>query len=174
MILVFMGITTFSYSASIKSLEITTVKNEKQFLLSIETTGVGDVQISIRDRSGETVHKEVHASLKSFEKRLDMQAYKNGNYVLEIEDDFILNVRTLMVSDNGVEVDETTSSRYFKPFVRWKNSEKYLDVDWLLNNPSTIEVMIYDNNTKRIHRSYFKNTLQFNQRFDLTPLQEGS
>jgi hypothetical protein len=162
------------FASSITSVEITPVENEKVFVLRVNATGSGAIDIRIKDKEGRTLFSDQHESLSSFVKRINIDALENGNYTFEIEDEMTVNFHEMIVNDYGVAVSEKNSSKLFKPIIKWSNNERNLDVNWLLSKKDNVKVTISDESSNVVHISKMKNEFALARRFNLESLDSGN
>lgn len=159
--------------ASITSMEIVPVENQKVFLLSVKTTGSGDINMRIKNSKGQVIFSDQHHSLSSFEKRINLDELRNGAYTFELEDEFLVNITPFTIDPTGFVVEEENSSQCFKPIIKWDSDNQNLDIHWLLKENGTIRITIKDDEAKIYHRSNIKNQLIFQKRYNLKNIETG-
>ena len=159
--------------ASITSMEIVPVENQKILLLTVETSGSGNIDINIKNSSGRIIYSDQHQSLSSFVKKIHLNDVPNGDYTFELEDELFVNITPFTIDYSNLTVDEANSSLRFKPYIKWDNNNKKLDINWLLKEKGTFKVFIKDDEDKILHRSKIENKLNMAKRYSLTNIEKG-
>ena len=164
---------TFLMSTSITSFEITPNDNEKEFLLSIESSGNGSIDIRIKDNKGKLYVSNHFESMNSFEKRISLADLKDGLYTLEIEDEIFRNVQNLSIQGGKLTVEKGSCVKYNRAQFRWHEDSKKLDISWLMNDFFKSKFTILDEESRRVYDFNFADNYVINKRFDLNALPPG-
>ena len=159
--------------ASITSMEIVPVQNQKVLLLTVETSGNGNIEMKIKNSSGQIIYSDQHQSLSSFVKKIHLNDIPNGDYTFELEDELFINITPFTLNYSSLSVDKANSFQSFKPMIVWNNNSKKLDIQWQLKEKGTVKVFIKDNESNIYHRGKIINQLVVARRYSLTNVKEG-
>lgn len=94
--------------------------NTKKVTITFNNANVGH-KLTIKDSEGVTLHTENVEKVGDFMKVFDLSALENGNYSLEFEKDFIVEVKSIKVTENNVIFDNTATKVIYKPVLRTDN-----------------------------------------------------
>jgi archaellum component FlaF (FlaF/FlaG flagellin family) len=161
-------------ASKVTSMEIVPVKNQKVFLLSVKTSGNGNIDMRIKNSKGQLTFSDHQQSLASFVKEINISDFQNGVYTFELEDDFFLNISHFTLSNSGVVVLKEKAVKMCKPMFNWNASRKNFDVNWLLNEPGNVTIEISDNETNIIQQDEIKGQFVVARRYRLFRLPEGT
>jgi hypothetical protein len=101
-------------------------------------------KLTIKDHNGVVLHSEKVTKQGELVKTFDFSELKDGNYSLELEKDFEIIVKSVLVKNNKVVFNEASKRIIFKPVVR--NEENKLMISKIAFDKQSLKVALYYNN----------------------------
>ena len=119
LVVVFMLGTLFNYA-----------NNEKEFNKTIDAKKVKvvfkDVKkgqlLSVKDKNGLQLHSETVSSQGELIKFFDLSTLNNGVYTIELNKEFKIVIKSLLIKDNNVSFIKDSEKIIFKPVIRNKEN----------------------------------------------------
>lgn len=119
LVVVFMLGTLFNYA-----------NNEKEFNKTIDAKKVKvvfkDVKkgqlLSVKDKNGFQLHSETVSSQGELIKFFDLSTLNNGVYTIELNKEFKIVIKSLLIKDNNVSFIKDSEKIIFKPVIRNKEN----------------------------------------------------
>ncbi|APZ45971.1 hypothetical protein BW723_06540 [Polaribacter reichenbachii] len=100
-------------------------------------------QLTIKDGNGVVLHFENVSKAGNLVKFFDFSKLKDGNYTLELEKDFEIVIKSIMVKGDNVVFNEDSKKIIFKPVIR--NKENKLMISKIAFDKKPSEIYIYYN-----------------------------
>lgn len=91
--------------------------NTKKVTITFDNVNVGH-KLTVKNSDGVTLHTENVKRVGDLMKVIDFSKLENGNYTLELEKDFQVEVKSLKVTENNVIFDNTATKIIYKPVFR--------------------------------------------------------
>jgi len=119
LVVVFMLGTLFNYA-----------NNEKEFNKTVDAkkvkVGFKDVKkgqlLSVKDKNGFQLHSETVSSQGELIKFFDLSTLNNGVYTIELNKEFKIVIKSLLIKDNNVSFIKDSEKIIFKPVIRNKEN----------------------------------------------------
>jgi len=119
LVVVFMLGTLFNYA-----------NNEKEFNKTVDAKKVKvvfkDVKkgqlLSVKDKNGFQLHSETVSSQGELIKFFDLSTLNNGVYTIELNKEFKIVIKSLLIKDNNVSFIKDSEKIIFKPVIRNKEN----------------------------------------------------
>jgi len=146
------------------------VESEKSFSLYLDNLKEKAVEIRIVDKGGRTLISEQIANQQAYAKRFNLMNLPLGLYQIEVESDLSLQIQTLSVKKDSLELAEDRKEIY-KPVISQKPD--YLDLSLLQLKRANTTLQIRDSygNVLFSEKVYQFGSIQ--KRFNLSQLEPG-
>ena len=118
--------------------------NEKMEVKSISNNVTKGNYISVTDASGEVIYSGRINHSGNLTSLFDFTQLKNGIYTIEVNKDFVIEVKSIQVKDNIVTFLNTSDEKIFKPVFRAEDSKVLISKLALGSNEMTVE-LYYEN-----------------------------
>ncbi|WP_339622789.1 hypothetical protein [uncultured Winogradskyella sp.] len=107
--------------------------------------------ISVTDNFGEVIYNGLIKQTGNLTTLFDFTRLKNGNYTVEINKDFEIEINTIVVNNGTVLLLDDSTKKIFKPVFRIENSKVLISKLALDSNQMTVELyygetLIYTDN----------------------------
>jgi len=156
-------LTALGASASEKDFSLK-VKSEKGKTVSFSINDAKNINLSIYGKNNETLFDEKINSNGSFNRTYDLNAFPEGNYVLEVETDAKLAQYEIRISGGSAVISEKAITEVFKPVLTKGDGFVALNISNLDKSP--IEVEVYDENNTELFSGTFTDKTSFSKKFD--------
>lgn len=156
-------LTAFGASANEKDFSLK-VKSEKGKTVSFSINEAKNISLSIYGKNNETLFDEKITSNGTFNRTYDLNAFPEGNYILEVETDAKLAQYEIHISRATASISETAVNEVFKPVLTKGNGFVALKIANLGKSP--IEVQVYDENNTELYSETFTDRASFSKKFD--------
>ena len=130
-----------------------------------------DTKCLLLNQRGEILYKENIASTNIFQRSLNLMELPDGNYKLQIEDNYKIVTTILTKSKGRVVTTNEDKNTTFKPQIMLKN--KQLNVTLLALNNEKLEISIIDEEKNIISEKKLSGSVNLGQSFDLSQLSSG-
>mgnify|MGYP001173283106 FL=1 len=130
-----------------------------------------DTKCLLLNQRGEILYKENIASTNIFQRSLNLMELPDGNYKLQIEDNYKIVTTILTKSKGRVVTTNEDKNTTFKPQIMLKN--KQLNVSLLALNNEKLEISIIDEEKNIISEKKLSGSVNLGQSFDLSQLSSG-
>lgn len=120
-----------------------TILNNTQLKVDFKDVKKGQV-LTVISEDGTKVYSEVVKTSGKLVKVIDLSHLENGNYKIELEQDFQIIVNEVKISDNKVKYIANKSKVIFKPVIRTDND--LLMVSKIAFDEKPLQLAIYFNN----------------------------
>ena len=130
-----------------------------------------DTKCLLLNQRGEILYKENIASTNIFQRSLNLMELPDGNYKLQIEDNYKIVTTILTKSKGRVVTTNEDKNTTFKPQIMLKN--KQLNVSLLALNNEKLEISIIDEEHNIISEKKLSGSVNLGQSFDLSQLSSG-
>tara|TARA_R110001592_G_scaffold78428_2_gene235262 strand:- start:3191 stop:3775 length:585 start_codon:yes stop_codon:yes gene_type:complete len=140
LVVVFMLGTLFNYA-----------NNEKEFNKTVDAKKVKvvfkDVKkgqlLSVKDKNGFQLHSETVSSQGELTKFFDLSSLNNGVYTIELNKEFEVIIKSLLVNDNNVSFIKGSEKIIFKPVIR--NIENLVLVSKMNFDKKPVKIALFYN-----------------------------
>ena len=140
LVVVFMLGTLFNYA-----------NNEKEFNKTVDAKKVKvvfkDVKkgqlLSVKDKNGFQLHSETVSSQGELTKFFDLSSLNNGVYTIELNKEFEVIIKSLLVKDNNVSFIKDSEKIIFKPVIR--NIENLVLVSKMNFDKKPVKIALFYN-----------------------------
>lgn len=156
-------LTALGASASEKDFSLK-VKSEKGKTVSFSINDAKNINLSIYGKNNETLFDEKINSNGAFNRTYDLNAFPEGNYVLEVETDAKLAQYEIRISGGVAVISEKAITEVFKPVLTKGDGFVALNISKLDKSP--IEVEVYDENNTELFSGTFTDKTSFSKKFD--------
>ncbi|WP_299128612.1 DUF3244 domain-containing protein [uncultured Winogradskyella sp.] len=95
----------------------TYANDSKEIVSIIKNVEKGD-QITVKDDSGEIIYNNVIANDGNLTQLFDFSKLRKGDYTVEINKDYIIEINTIKVTDESVYIVKSSEEKVFKPVFR--------------------------------------------------------
>lgn len=147
------------------------VEEEKSFSLHLDNLKDKAVEIRLVDKNGYTLITEQVANQQTYAKRFNLMNLPTGLYQIEVESDLSLQIRTLFVKKDGLELAEDGKEIY-KPVINQKPD--YLDLSLLQLKRANTTLQIRDAYGTVLFSEKVYQFGSIQKRFNLSQLEPGS
>jgi hypothetical protein len=145
--------------------------------LSIHNVKQGQ-QLVIKDYNGIVLYKELIEKSGAYTKGFDLTTLPNGEYYFELDKDIEVQVIPFKVYLNKVEFLKDKETKFFKPFIRFKENKVLLSRLSFDNKPLEVKIYYdYDNgfsDYELIHSEKFKDTKIVERVYALDKTKKGN
>jgi len=156
-------LTAFGASANEKDFSLR-VKSEKGKMVSFSINEAKNISLSIYGKNNETLFDEIITSNGTINRTYDLNAFPEGNYILEVETDAKIAQYEIQISSATASISETAKSEIFKPVL--KKGDGFIALNIAKLGKSPIEVQVYDENNTLLYSETFTDKENFATRFD--------
>jgi len=156
-------LTALGASASEKDFSLK-VKSEKGKTVSFSINEAKNINLSIYGKNNETLFDEQINSNGFFKRTYDLNAFPEGNYILEVETDAKLAQYQIRISGKTAVISEKAITEIFKPVLTKGDGFIALNISKLDKSP--IEVQVFDENNIELFSETFTDETNFSKRFD--------
>lgn len=156
-------LTAFGASANEKDFSLK-VKGEKGKTVSFSINKAKNISLSIYGKDNEALFDEKITSNGTFNRTYDLNAFPEGNYILEVETDAKLEQYEIHISGNTASISETAITEVFKPELIKGEGFVTLNIAKISNSP--IEVAILDENNTELYTGTYTNRTSLSKKFD--------
>ncbi len=156
-------LTAFGASANEKDFSLK-VKSEKGKTVSFSINEAKNINLSIYGKNNETLFDEKINSNGVFNRTYDLNAFPEGNYILEVETDAKLAQYEIRISGGTASISEKAITEVFKPVLTKGNGFVTLSVSKLDKSP--IEVQVFDENNTELYSGVITDKTSIAKKFD--------
>ena len=156
-------LTAFGASANEKDFSLK-VKSEKGKTVSFSINEAKNINLSIYGKNNETLFDEKINSNGVFNRTYDLNAFPEGNYVLEVETDAKLAQYEIRISGATATISEKAITEVFKPVLTKGDGFVTLNVSKLDKSP--IEVQVFDENSTELYSGVITDKASISKKFD--------
>lgn len=156
-------LTAFGASANEKDFSLK-VKSEKGKTVSFSINEAKNINLSIYGKNNETLFDEKINSNGVFNRTYDLNAFPEGNYILEVETDAKLAQYEIRISGGTASISEKAITEVFKPVLTKGNGFVTLNVSKLDKSP--IEVQVFDENNTELYSGVITDKTSIAKKFD--------
>lgn len=156
-------LTAFGASANEKDFSLK-VKSEKGKTVSFSINEAKNINLSIYGKNNETLFDEKINSNGVFNRTYDLNAFPEGNYVLEVETDAKLAQYEIRISGVTATISEKAITEVFKPVLTKGDGFVTLNVSKLDKSP--IEVQVFDENSTELYSGVITDKASISKKFD--------
>jgi hypothetical protein len=167
LVVVFMLGTLFNYA-----------NNEKEFNKTIDAKKVKvvfkDVKkgqlLSVKDKNGFQLHSETVSSQGELIKFFDLSSLNNGVYTIELNKEFKIVIKSLLIKDNNVSFIKNSEKIIFKPVIR--NKENLVLISKVNFDKKPVQITLFYND-KVIYSETLKDELMLKRVYRLDKELKG-
>lgn len=160
-------------ASSITSLEIEPINHQKMFVLNLKAKGIGVIKIEILDQKQNIIFSQELESVLTFEKKYNLELMKKGEYILQIEDELKITSQPLKLDLKKVEVNNQLMRSFRKPFVRFNQLEKRVDINWMMSQRGTYKLVVKNQDELFLFEDVAKNEIAIHKSYDISKLKKG-
>jgi hypothetical protein len=128
-------------------------------------------QLTVKDSNGVILHLETINKEGRLVKIFDFSKLNDGDYTLELEKDFQIIIKSLIVNDDKVILNENAKQIIFKPVIR--NIDNRVMISKIAFNEKQLEVLLYYND-KKIYAEVIKGDAIINRVYRLDENIKGN
>lgn len=128
--------------------------------------------LTVKDETGTILHSETVTKAGMLKKIFDFSYLENGKYVVELNKDFEIVVKSFEVKDNMVIYNKDSKKVIFKPVV--KNEENYLMISKIAFDKKPMNVTLYYENNIIYQESLKSSDDIINRVYKLDEKKRGS
>ncbi len=152
------------------NLKISAVQNTKAVVVSLTNVANEEVEISLEGENTILLHETVKGKL-NFSKKYNLANLESGSYNVIVTKRVTKTVQPFQLTDKSVVLFESERKEKFLPSLN-QNGKK-VDINVLLGNYSNIQVIIYDNEGRRVYDDINYVVMLLHKRYDLSKLPSG-
>ena len=167
LVVVFMLGTLVNYANDEK---VNSVFNAKKTKVVFKEVKKGQ-QLTVKDSNGVILHLETINKEGRLVKIFDFSKLNDGDYTLELEKDFQIIIKSLIVNDDKVILNENAKQIIFKPVIR--NIDNRVMISKIAFNEKQLEVLLYYND-KKIYAEVIKGDAIINRVYRLDENIKGN
>ena len=156
-------LTAFGVRANEKDFSLK-VKSEKGKTVSFSINEAKNINLSIYGKDNETLFDEKITSNGTFNRTYDLNAFPEGNYILEVETDAKLAQYEIRISRGTASISETAITEVFKPVLTKGDGFVALKISKIGNSP--IEILVLDENNTELYSGTYTNKSSLSKKFD--------
>lgn len=131
----------------------------------------GDLKISVKDVSGETLYTEKFQG-NYFSKKYDLKTLPTGNYYFEIEGFTKINRMPFKVTVEGLEFTGKIESTFYKPTVRQDGDLVFISK--ITFNKEKLEISLVDDQLNTLYTEELGNDINLRKTLNLMNLKSGT
>lgn len=154
--------TAFGASANEKDFSLK-VKSEKGKTVSFSIEAK-NVSLSIYGKDSETLFGEKLNVDGIVNRTYDLNAFPEGNYILEVESSAKLAQYTINISGNTASISEVAIAEVFKP--AFTNENGIISLNMTNSDKVAVEVSVLDENNNELYTEVFTDKTAISKRFD--------
>ncbi|WP_296144922.1 hypothetical protein [uncultured Flavobacterium sp.] len=156
-------LSAFGASANEKDFSLK-VKSEKGKTVSFSINEAKNINLSIYGKNNETLFDEKINSNGVFNRTYDLNAFPEGNYVLEVETDAKLAQYEIHISGGTASISEKAITEVFKPVLT--KGDGFVTLNILKTDKNPVEVQVFDENNTELYSGVITNKSSIAKKFD--------
>lgn len=167
----FLLATTINVHASTTAVIIKTVGESKELVLSVNGMSSKEIKLTILDNNDIQLHFEKFNNVKeTYNKAYSFNQLPNGNYFLEIETDFLIEIHTVTLTADSLIINETNRQVIFKPQMRQLDNMVF--IKYYTSPSGKMALSINDRNQGVIYKDELNDEAD-TKSYDLSALKPG-
>lgn len=156
-------LTAFGASANEKDFSLK-VKSEKGKMVSFSINDPKNVSLSIFGKDNETLFAEKISKEGIVSRTYNLNAFPEGNYILEVETNAKMAQYAINVSGNTATISEVAIAEILKP--TFTNTAGIVSLELNNSDKSPIEVQLIDENNNEVYKEIFTDKASVSKKFD--------
>lgn len=169
-ILCFTGMVAVAGNAPVFSVKVV---DPNAFLLQLTDVEQAQIQITLRDANGATLHTETLKQNRVDQRKYDIKELPAGNYSLIVAYDAVIKIQPIKKGFDTLEIDAVDLQTVFQPVIRQNSAHLYLDM-LCLSEDVEISLAIKDAEGRVIYDEVVQPKGALQKRFNLSRLGKGT
>ena len=149
-----------------------TVADKNAFLLQLTHVEQAQIQVSLMDANGVTLHTETLNQHRVDQRKYDIHELPSGNYSLVVAYDAVVKIQPIKKGYETLEIEPAALQTVFQPVIR--QNSMYLDLDMLcLSESLEVSLKIIDAEGRVVYNEVIQPRGALQKRFNLSKLDKG-
>ena len=148
-------------------------KENKVLTLRVSSNTSEQVKIYIKDQTGQTLYAENVENQEGILKIFNLKNLKSGNYSVELESSFNIEILPIQIKKDTIEIIETEFSTVYKPYIKL-NQKGMIDFNLLNLNTENTSVLITDDKGIVVYKESLGRETELKKRYDVSALDKGT
>lgn len=145
-------------------------KGVKTYVMKLGSAAT-DLSISIKDKEGLVLYSDMAHSGSNYQKTYDFSQLPNGQYTIEVENEFVIKSAAIDVLASRIIVADENITIH-KPIV--KINGDFLDLNFLNLKEKNVEFQLYDSSGRMVFSQDLNKDVLVSKRYNISQLPRDS